>query len=134
MKARAIALVLAFVIFVYLLLLGQLSYELIKTSEPVAIALGAAILAFPIIGGWVVWRELEFGFSLQRLAGQEPIARHPMDFDEAVAAVGEDNADWRRWYQLGLAYDQAGDRKRARSAMRQAIDLHATSAAKPPAA
>jgi len=31
--------------------------------------------------------------------------------------------DWRGWYRLGHAYDLAGDRKRARSAMRQAIEL-----------
>ena len=31
--------------------------------------------------------------------------------------------DWRAWYRLGLAYDAAGDRRRARAAVRQAIRL-----------
>ena len=35
--------------------------------------------------------------------------------------------DWRGWYRLAHAYDLAGDRKRARSAMRQAIELAARS-------
>ena len=30
-------------------------------------------------------------------------------------------ADWRRWYRLAVAYDVAGDRRRARAAMRTAI-------------
>ena len=31
--------------------------------------------------------------------------------------------DWRAWYRLGLAYDGAGDRRRAREAVRRAIRL-----------
>jgi Flp pilus assembly protein TadD len=31
--------------------------------------------------------------------------------------------DWREWYRLALAYDAAGDRTRARSAARHAIEL-----------
>jgi len=31
--------------------------------------------------------------------------------------------DWRAWYRLGLAYDASGDRRRARGAVRQAIQL-----------
>jgi len=30
-------------------------------------------------------------------------------------------ADWSRWYRLAVAYDVAGDRRRARAAMRTAI-------------
>ena len=31
--------------------------------------------------------------------------------------------DWRAWFRLALAYDAAGDRKRARRAMRDAVAL-----------
>ncbi|MDT5275119.1 MAG: hypothetical protein QOG95_2051, partial [Mycobacterium sp.] len=31
---------------------------------------------------------------------------------------------WRRWYRLARAYDYAGDRGRAREAMKQALELH----------
>ena len=31
--------------------------------------------------------------------------------------------DWRAWLRLGLAYDMAGDRRRARAAVRRAITL-----------
>ncbi|HBU42427.1 MAG TPA: hypothetical protein DEB57_06045, partial [Microbacterium sp.] len=31
--------------------------------------------------------------------------------------------DWRAWYRLGIVYDAAGDRRRARAAARTAIRL-----------
>ncbi|MFP5313070.1 MAG: hypothetical protein ACLGH7_11835, partial [Actinomycetes bacterium] len=38
---------------------------------------------------------------------------------EAEAAPG----DWRSWFRLSCAYDAAGDRKRARASMRDAVKL-----------
>jgi Flp pilus assembly protein TadD len=35
-----------------------------------------------------------------------------------------DPGNWRVWYRLALAYDAAGDRTRARSAVRHAISLY----------
>jgi Flp pilus assembly protein TadD len=32
--------------------------------------------------------------------------------------------DWAAWFRLGLAYDDAGDRRRAREALQRAIALH----------
>jgi Flp pilus assembly protein TadD len=40
--------------------------------------------------------------------------------------VEADPDSWARWFELAVAYDNAGDRKRARSAMRRAIALHDT--------
>jgi Flp pilus assembly protein TadD len=37
--------------------------------------------------------------------------------------------DWRAWYRLACAYDAAGDRKRARAAMRHASALHSAAPA-----
>lgn len=131
MKARAVALVLAGVIAVYLLLLGQLALALIATWDPMAIGLGLAVLAFPVIGAWAVWRELRFGFALQHLSqefGKEPTT----GFEAARTAVRTNESDWRAWYALGKAYDRDGDRKRARSAMRQAIALQRAAAVAPP--
>jgi Flp pilus assembly protein TadD len=39
--------------------------------------------------------------------------------------VQEAPDDWRAWYRLAIGYDDARDRKRARSAMREAVRLHA---------
>ncbi len=35
--------------------------------------------------------------------------------------VEDDPDDWRRWYRLARAYDYAGDRRRAREAMKTAV-------------
>ena len=42
-------------------------------------------------------------------------------FDRRRVEVEAAPEDWRRWYRLAVAYDLAGDRRRARAAMRTAI-------------
>jgi Flp pilus assembly protein TadD len=39
--------------------------------------------------------------------------------------VEADPDDWRRWYRLARAYDYAGDRRRAREAMKTAVTMQA---------
>lgn len=46
-------------------------------------------------------------------------------FARQRAEVEADPGDWRGWYRLAEAYDVAGDRRRARAAMRTAIARHA---------
>jgi hypothetical protein len=103
--------------------------------------LGVAVLVMPLVGAWVVVAEVRFGLATQRLAarldaeGTEPepeLPRTPSGRVERVAAdalfaqrrtaVEADPQDWRGWYRLAVAYDLAGDRKRARAAMRTAIE------------
>jgi cytochrome c-type biogenesis protein CcmH/NrfG len=45
-------------------------------------------------------------------------------FTQQRARVEDDPDDWRGWYRLGEAYDVAGDRRRAREALRTAIARH----------
>ena len=49
---------------------------------------------------------------------------HTQEMFEAVVAGATDPDDWRRWYRLARAYDHAGDRRRAREAMKTALKLH----------
>jgi cytochrome c-type biogenesis protein CcmH/NrfG len=44
-------------------------------------------------------------------------------FDTVRAELHRDPGDWRRWYRLARAYDYAGDRPRAREAMKSAVEL-----------
>jgi Flp pilus assembly protein TadD len=53
---------------------------------------------------------------VERAAADEVFARR-----RAEAEAAPD--DWRSWFRLGIAYDDAGDRRRAREAMRRAITL-----------
>jgi tetratricopeptide (TPR) repeat protein len=103
-----------------------------------------AVIVIPLIGAWVLYRELAFGIRTQQLGrelGEEgglpvddlprtPSGRVERDaadarFAEYEQAVQLDPGDWRAWYRLAIGYDDARDRKRARAAMREAIRLHA---------
>ena len=44
-------------------------------------------------------------------------------FDGIRAAVEAEPESWQAWYRLGWAYDAAGDRRRAREALRRAVAL-----------
>src|SRR5271169_4387154 len=99
---------------------------------------GLALLIMPGIGLWAMIATLRAGFAHQKLArliaedGMEldagalprrPSGRIQRDAADALFAtvrseVEGDPDDWRRWYRLARAYDYAGDRRRAREAMK----------------
>jgi hypothetical protein len=128
---------------VYFLLLGRIAMAFITTGEPAAIGLGLALMVLPLIGIWVMVSTLRAGLAHQRLArlikddGMEldvstlprmPSGRIQRDAADALFETVRDELDndpdnWRRWYRLARAYDYAGDRSRAREAMRKAVEL-----------
>ena len=128
-SAKGAALVLTGAILIYLLLLGQIGWGLISSGSGIGIALGIAILVFPLFGIWIVWRELAFGFRAQQL--QEQWQREELPVPEATeeefqycrTQVELEPNDWHNWFRLGLAYAVAGDKSRARSAIKQADHL-----------
>ena len=143
MSAKRTAIVLAVVFVVYAVLLGWRGVLLIGTGDPVAIVLGIAVLVIPVLGAYLVWRELQFGRQTEVLAREleasgglpvDDLPRRPSGrIDRAAAdeAFGKYKAeaeaapdDWRVWFRLSTAYDAAGDRKRARATMRAAISQH----------
>jgi cytochrome c-type biogenesis protein CcmH/NrfG len=138
---RAVGLMVAALIF-YFLLIVQRAWVLVTSGAPVAVVLGLAVLVLPIVGAVLVLRELRFGVQTQLMAEElaadealpvDDLPRTPGGRIERAAAdetfaryrdeVEAAPKDWRAWYRLGVAYDDAGDRKRARSAMREAIKL-----------
>lgn len=142
MSARVGVAVIAVLLAVYLVLVGQRAWLLIASGEPVGVTMGVALVVLPLLAAWALWRELSFGFSSSRLAKRlEAEGGMPTDevgvrasgrplredadalFPAYRAAVEEQPDDWRTWFRLGLAYDGAGDRRRARAAVRQAIAL-----------
>ncbi|WP_350276962.1 hypothetical protein [Kribbella sp. HUAS MG21] len=143
MRAKQTAILLAVVFVAYAVLIGWRGVLLIKTGTAVAVVLGLAVLVIPLIGAYLVWRELQFGRRTEVLARElEAVGGLPVDdlprrpsgrIDRAAAdeAFGRYKAeaeaapdDWRVWFRLSTAYDAAGDRKRAREAMRTAITHH----------
>jgi tetratricopeptide (TPR) repeat protein len=127
----------------YFLLLGRIALAFITSGEPAAIGLGLALMIMPLIGIWVMVSTLRAGFTHQRLGRIVKDERMELDVsslprmasgrierdaaDALFATVREelenDPDNWRRWYRLARAYDYAGDRSRAREAMKKAVEM-----------
>src|SRR5881397_583573 len=56
--AKRTAFLLAVVFLAYAVLLGWRGVLLIGTGDPVAAGLGIAVLVIPVLGAYLVWREL----------------------------------------------------------------------------
>lgn len=153
MRVRIIVAVLVAVLVFYFVLLADRAFTLIGSGSVAGIALGVGVLLLPLIGVVLVVWELRFGWRTQQLgrrltegegadavAAQDwpaapdlprrPSGRVERDAADAWFETVKDKVeaapdDWRGWYRLAQAYDLSGDRKRARSAMRKAIDLSA---------
>lgn len=132
-------------LLLYLALAVQYAVVLIASGEPLGVALGVALLVLPLLAGWGLVAEILFAVRAERLgarldaAGALPTEVLPVrpsgridpaaavelfpGFQAAVEAAPEDPA---AWFRLALAYDAAGDRRRARWATRQAIRLDRT--------
>ncbi|MBX9983140.1 hypothetical protein KQR54_17845 [Mycobacterium gordonae] len=130
---------------VYFVLLGRIALVMIGSGRPAAVGLGLALLIMPFLGLWAMIATLRAGFAHQKLArliaqdGLEldvsalprrasgRIERGAADalFDSVRSELEGDPDNWRRWYRLARAYDYAGDRRRAREAMKTAVQLEA---------
>src|SRR6201999_850675 len=129
---------------VYFALLGRLAFAMIASGRPAAVGLGLAVLIMPVIGLWAMIATLRAGFAHQKLArlaaedGMEldvsALPRRPSGrieheaadalFASVRAEVQAEPDDWRHWYRLARAYDYAGDRRRAREAMKTALETY----------
>jgi len=140
-SAKLGAVVMSALVVMYLALLGQKGYLFLVEPNPVAKVMGIAILGLPLIGAWTIYRELRFGMAVEKLgaqleaedawprfkfkvlpSGRANKAEALQEFQEYKDAALADENNWRNWFALGLIYDACGDRKRARSAMRKAIE------------
>ena len=130
-------------LIVYFVLLGRIAMAFITSGEPAAIGLGVALLVMPVIGIWVMVSTVRAGLTHQRLGrivkdeGMEldvgalprmPSGRIERDaadalFETVRVELENDPENWRRWYRLARAYDYAGDRSRAREAMKKAVEM-----------
>lgn len=142
MRTRVAVAVMAGLLVLYLVFAIRYGALLIGIGTPIPVAIGVALLVLPIIAAWALTVELVFTIRAEGLGrrleaeGGVPDDRLPVLASgrvdpkaadavfpryraEAEAAPG----DWRAWYRLGLAYDAAADRRRARWAIRQAVRL-----------
>jgi hypothetical protein len=137
------AVALTLLLLVYLWAVAGRAVALLRTGEPIAVVMGAAVLVLPVLGLWLVVREWRLAVTVQRMAdrlaaegrlGVDDLPRTPGGrivrgaaddaFAAARAEVEAAPEDWSAWFRLGFAYDAAGDRRRAREALRTAARLH----------
>lgn len=132
----------ALCLVLYIVVVGQRAIIMLMAGDPIAIAIGAALLVMPLIGAWALYREMRFGFAADRLGrtldaeGGMPEAEGELT---ASGRIGRDDVepmvakytaaadaapdDWRARYRLGVVQDAAGRRKDARASIREAIRL-----------
>ncbi len=142
MRVRIAVAVMAALLALYLAFAIRYGLLLIGVGEPIGIALGVALLVFPVIAAGALVAEFLFTVRADRLGRRlhaegglpdEQLDLRPSGRIDRAAAdavfptyrrdAEENPEDWRAWYRLGLAYDASGDRRRARWATRQAIRL-----------
>lgn len=142
MNAKISASIMGGLTLIYVFLLANVGFTLLATESPIAIAMGLLILVFPVLAIWLTAMEFRFGIQLEKLsktietAGNWPLmnlelrpsGRPTKDsanlvFEEYAKKVAAEEDNYLNWFALGLAYDAAGDRRRARAAMRRALKL-----------
>ena len=141
MNTRKWAILIAVGAIAYMLLMGWQGLRFIASGDPLAMAMGFAVLVLPLLGLWMVWRELQFAGQVEKMADRlasaaalpPDLPRTPAgrvqpeaaaeEFTTAVAEVAVAPRDPAAWFRLSLAYDAGRDRKRARAAMRYAVAL-----------
>jgi hypothetical protein len=131
---------------IYIALFANLGVIGVTSGEPVGVAIGIMILVFPLLGVWLMIQEFRFGMAIEKLAkkiqaegawpvfefelrpsGRPTRASADFVFLEQQKNTQAHPEDFHSWFSLGLAYDAAGDRRRARAAMRTALKLAKTS-------
>lgn len=142
MTGRLGAVVMSVLLALYLAFSLWYGVTLVRVGSPIAIAIGVALLVFAVAGVWALVAEIRFGVRAERLGrtldteGGLPEEELPLRSSGAVdraaaaqlferyrLAAEASPEDWRSWYRLALVYDAAGDRRRAREAVRRAIRL-----------
>jgi hypothetical protein len=143
-KAKAGAFLLGAITLIYLVLMTNQAIMLIQVDNLVAKTMGLALFGLPAVGVWAIIRELRFGLQVEKLSklireentwplfelelrpsGRPVRASAQKVFEEYAQLTQKNPDDWHSWFNLSLAYDAAGDSRRARASMRTAVRHHA---------
>ncbi|MER5888816.1 hypothetical protein ABT160_33745 [Streptomyces sp. NPDC001941] len=147
MRAKITYFITAAVLVFYFVLVGSRGVLLIKHGTPLTVTFGLAVLVLPLIGIWFLWKNTRFVTDANRLAALlEAEGGLPVDelrrneagrvdrdsadevFARRKAETEDAPGDWRCWFRLAVAYQDARDTPRARKAMQRAIALHKAAA------
>lgn len=142
-KGFMAAIAMCAILGLYFALVAGRAVIFIRTGDPIAVGLGAALLILPAIGVWWIIKEWQLGSAVQRMAdtlqAQDRLPVFDEDarpsgriseeaalrvFNEAKAEVDARPDDWAAWFNLAFAYEAGGDKRQARLALRHAADLY----------
>jgi len=142
MTPKRLAIIMTAGVIVYMVFAGWRGFLLMASGDITGILLGVAILIFPLIGAYLLWKEISFGlraaelgreFSAAGLLDPDDLPRTPSGriqpeaaaarFALVKSAVEAEPTSPSCWYRLAVAYEDARDRKAARAAMKRAIEL-----------
>ncbi|GGP88697.1 MULTISPECIES: hypothetical protein [Streptomyces] len=142
MRAKITYFVTAAVLVFYFVLVGSRGVMLIQDGKLITVTMGIAVLVLPLIGIWFLWANTRFVTRANALAAEleaegglpvDELVRTPagrIDRDSADEVFARRKAetedapnDWRCWFRLAVAYQDARDTPRARKAMQRAITL-----------
>lgn len=131
------------IVALYFALVAGRAVVFIGTSDPIAKALGIALLLFPVLGAWWLLHEWRLGTAVQRMAdeleseGRLPIhdgeqdsrGRLTSEAQEAIFEVARRGVelrpdDWAAWFHVAYAYEASKDRSMARKSLRHAAVLY----------
>jgi hypothetical protein len=142
MQAKLGAIVMAALTLLYVVVLGERGVLMFQQVSPIAKIMGFFILVLPVFGFVGIFVELRFGTRVEAMAkqveaeGRWPIRDLPVrpsgrpekaaadrEFERIRDELDKAPDDWHSWFNLGIAYDACGDRRRARASMRKALVL-----------
>ena len=133
--AKRIAFVLAGVLGVYLVFAGMRGLDLLSSASTPVKLLGVCVIILPILGGFLIYREIRFGYSTSELgkhinaellptADIKPRSPEAQEYlDAAITQAKADESNWQNWYCVGIGYDLTGQRKLARECMQHSVAL-----------
>lgn len=143
MRSRIIVGILTLVCLFYLVLIAFRGLALILDGGLRNVVFGIAVLLIPVIAGGLILREIRFGYDTVQLGrtlsaedgipldtverdefGRVDKAAADIEWQRRKAFVDQAPDDWRAWFLLAVAYDNARDRRQARVAARRAIALY----------
>jgi hypothetical protein len=132
----------------YLCVVLAIAWALLRDGRLASLGIAVGLIALVGVSVALIVAELRFGWRVQALSAaydaderavvgdSGPLPRAASGRPDRAAAdaafevvrlrVEQDPADWRAWYELGLAYGDARDSARGRLAMRRAIALRST--------
>lgn len=142
MTARFGALLVVGVVLLVSSAMAVTGISLLRSGDLVQAGVGAGVLVLVVVGLVLVWGEVRLAAASERLGrrlaregglpedlpDRLPSGRLPTDAAERQFALRKAEVearpeDWRTWFRLALAYDDARDSAAGRRAMRRAVTL-----------